>query len=401
MYAFRKPISVAEFQNEAYWSWTYKTLAVTSQLIGYVLAKLLSIKFASEVSAKNRAVWILSLLAVAEVSLVAFAWLPKPYNLVMLVFNGLPLGMVFGFILGYLEGRKSTEAMAAILCTSFILADGITKSCGKWLLQIGIDELWMPASVGAIFAVPAMFFVWMLTRIPKPSIADIQSRSARTEMTSTDRKLFFSRYAGCLLPITMMFVLVTILRSVRSDFAPEMWRSLHVATTPQLFGITEFWVGIVVTLMNGVAIFWRDNREAIRFSLAICVVGLVTVVLASASVQFNIVSPFIYMTLLGIGLYLPYVAVHTTVFERFIAITRERSNLAYLMCLADFAGYLGYVCVLLSKGVLNANDNFMSFMLPLTYIAGTASLVCMFLAWYFMDLQKASFVSDTAAPQAN
>ncbi len=66
MYAFRKPISVAEFQDEAVWGWAYKSLAVTSQLVGYVLAKLISIKYASEVSPRHRAIWIVALLGLLK-----------------------------------------------------------------------------------------------------------------------------------------------------------------------------------------------------------------------------------------------------------------------------------------------------------------------------------------------
>ena len=38
--------------------------------------------------------------------------------------------MVFGLVLGFLEGRRMNECMAAGLCASFILADGFTKSVG-------------------------------------------------------------------------------------------------------------------------------------------------------------------------------------------------------------------------------------------------------------------------------
>ena len=39
--------------------------------------------------------------------------------------------MVFGLVLGFLEGRQTTELLAAGLCASFILADGIMKSVGQ------------------------------------------------------------------------------------------------------------------------------------------------------------------------------------------------------------------------------------------------------------------------------
>ena len=51
--------------------------------------------------------------------------------------------------------------------------------------------------------------------------------------------------------------------------------------------------------------------------------------------------PFLLL-LVGLGLYLPYVAFHTTIFERLIALTRERANVGFLMYLADSLGYFAY-----------------------------------------------------------
>ena len=58
------------------------------------------------------------------------------------------------------------------------------------------------------------------------------------------------------------------------------------------------------------------------------------------------------MVLTGLGLYLPYVLVHTTLFERLMAVTRDGGNLGFLMYLSDSAGYLGYVGLMLAKKFL-------------------------------------------------
>ncbi len=84
--------------------------------------------------------------------------------------NGLSLGMVFGLVIGFLEGRRMTEALTAGLCASFILADGATKSVGTWLLDRGIGEGWMPGVAGLIFFPPLLLFVWMLSKIPAAAL---------------------------------------------------------------------------------------------------------------------------------------------------------------------------------------------------------------------------------------
>jgi hypothetical protein len=73
------------------------------------------------------------------------------------------------------------------------------------------------------------------------------------------------------------------------------------------------------------------------------------------------------MVMIGLGLYLPYVSVHTTIFERFIAITRERGNIAFLMYLADSFGYLGYVGVLVARNVAGISGNFASFFTTISW----------------------------------
>lgn len=395
MYAFRKPFAVADFGDVTAWGWQYKTVAVAAQVIGYTLSKFIGIKVLTELPPNRRAISIIVLLAFAELMLILFGLVPAPYNIFCLFLNGLPLGMVFGLVLGFLEGRQQTEALAACLCTSFILADGMTKSVGKALLEAGVSHFWMPATVGLIFSIPLLIFVWMLTQIRQPTVADVAARSERHTLTSHDRWSFFNKYAGGLVPLLLMFLLVTVVRSIRSDFAPEIWKSLGVTTTPELFSYSEMWVGLAVTLGNGCAILIANNYRAFKFAMGTCVVGFLILLLATVGQHMGKVSPFVFMVLIGVGLYLPYVATHTTIFERLIAMTRERSNVVYLMYLADSFGYLGYVCVMLTRNALATDSldvDFMAFFRPTCYVVGLVSLVSMVGSQlYFTRAYRAGF----------
>lgn len=71
--------------------------------------------------------------------------------------NGLPLGMIWGIVFSYLEGRKTTEILGIILCTSFIVSSGVVKSAGMWIMQYwGVSEFWMPVVTGALFLLPLL-----------------------------------------------------------------------------------------------------------------------------------------------------------------------------------------------------------------------------------------------------
>ena len=152
MYAFRKPLSAATFEGITYWGMDYKVIALISQVIGYTFSKFLGIKIVSSMQPKDRVKYILGLIGVAWIALFFFGFLPRPYNVAMLIINGLPLGMIFGIVISFLEGRRNTELLGAGLCISFITASGITKSVGQLLIvDFGVSDFWMPFLVGLVF----------------------------------------------------------------------------------------------------------------------------------------------------------------------------------------------------------------------------------------------------------
>ena len=134
---------------------------------------------------------------------------------------------------------------------------------------------------------------------------------------------------------------------------------------PAVFTQSELWVTLAVVSAKGTLVVVRDNRRAFLSGLGLCATGLGFALLALAGHRSGLLMPFAYMVLLGMGMYVPYVAVHTTLFERLIALTRERGNIGYLMYLADAVGCLGYVGVMMSRRAFPAQKDFLAFFLPL------------------------------------
>ncbi|OYW15921.1 MAG: hypothetical protein B7Z55_14545, partial [Planctomycetales bacterium 12-60-4] len=155
-------------------------------------------------------------------------------------------------------------------------------------------------------------------------------------------------------------------RSVRADFAPEIWDGLGTTPDPGMFTRSEMWIAVGVLIVNGSAILISDSRRAFFASLATCGCGMGLLAIALLAQQAGMISGFAFMVLIGLGLYLPYVAMHTTVFERMLGMTRERGNLGFLMYVADAVGYLGYVCVMLARNFSSSPHD----LLGLTIVAG-------------------------------
>ena len=383
MYGYRKPFTAATYSGSSFWGMDYKVLLVIAQTMGYVLAKWIGIKIISEIKPYQRILLLSLLIWFAECMLLLFALIPPPWNIVCIFLNGLPLGVVFGLILGFLEGRRNTEVLIAGLCASFIVSDGVSKSVGQLLLNVGIAEKWMPFMAGIVFTLPIIIFIFMLSRVPPPTTADRLSRSIRIPMNGKSRYDFFLKYALGLLGITLAYLLVTLMRSIRADFAPELWKDLGYPKTPAVFTQSEIWVSAGVVLMSALAVLFRNHQRAFQFALFSSVIGFV-IILISVKIHNDGANSFLFMVLLGLGVYLPYVAIHTTIFERLIAITRERANIGFLMYIVDAVGYTGYIILILLKYFAPSNESILYLFLRVcTWLGVTGLLVIFFCIWYF------------------
>ena len=393
MYAFRKPFSAGTYEHEMLWGIGYKTVLIVSQTFGYMLSKFIGIKVISEMTPTRRALGIVVLIGFAHLSLLLFGLVPPPNNFVFLFLNGLPLGMVFGLVLSFLEGRQITEALAAGLCASFIVSSGVVKSVGRSLiLYAGVNEYWMPFLSGLIFLPPLLFFVWMLSQIPPPHEEDVKQRAKRSPMLRADRKQFFANHAWGLSLLIVTYVLVTIMRSIRDDFAVEIWRDLGQSGMHGIFAYSETAVMLIVVAINGTAILIRDNRRALHTAMMAITAGLAVVAISIGCYSSGCLSSITFMIVAGAGMYVPYVTFNTTLFERMIAVFREKSNIGYLIYLADAMGYLGYVGVLLVRNFSQSSFHHLDFFLRSSLLICVISIVLMFLC--MMHFRRTVGVAD-------
>jgi len=368
MYMFRKPFTAASFEDSL-GAWDQKPLLVSAQVIGYLISKIIGVRVVSQMQPGRRAVALVGLILLSHAALLLFAVVPAPWHIAAIFLNGLPLGMVFGLVLGFLEGRKMTEALTAGLCASFILAGGFSKTVGQWTLQflsqqwqldMATAERWMPFVAGALFIVPLLASVWMLVRIPPPSAMDREARSERSPMNAADRRKMIGSYGLGIACIALVDFLATILRSLRDDFAPEILRGMGVQVSPSVYTSIDFYVAAIVLVVNGLGVLIVDNRKALILSFVISLVGFVTILTALVLTEIRMLTPVAFLIVIGAGLYLPYVAIHTTVFERIMAVTRDRGNIGFLMYVVDSLGYLGYVGIMLLRNVLPKSEENLS-----------------------------------------
>lgn len=376
MYAFRKPFSVATFEGLEVFHIDYKILLIIAQVFGYVISKFIGIKIISELKPNQRIFYLLGLIGIAEVALVFFAIVPQPYNIICMFVNGIPLGMIWGIVFSYLEGRKFTEILGVALSTSFIVSSGVVKSAGLFVMESwGFSQFWMPAITGLLFIGPLLFFSWMLEQIPKPTAEDIELRSERIPMTSKDRKKVLLKF---LFPITLwvlFYTYLTAFRDFRDNFARELWDSVGYKGDVSVYASSEVLVAIIVLLVLGAAFYFKDNMKALFFYQILLLLGSAAIGVSTILFHSGIIDPYYWMVVSGFGLYICYVPFNCLFFDRFIAAFKIKGNAGFLIYLADAFGYLGSISALLYKNFGQSKVSWLNFFMNGAYIVAVMGFV--------------------------
>lgn len=389
MYAFRKPFSAASFEGiDDMWGLSFKSAIVIAQVMGYTLSKFIGIKVVSEMGRNKRGLAILVLIGIAELALLGFAVVPEKLKFIFLFANGIPLGMVWGLVFSFLEGRRFTEVMGAGLCASFIFASGFVKSVGKWLLMEGVSDFWMPVAVGAIFAIPLIFFVGMLSLLPDPSRADEELRTKREPMTGEQRKAFFKQFAWGLTSLIIVYIMLTAFRDFRDNFMAEILTQLGFGNEPEIFTTTEIPVTIGVLVLLGFIMFIRSNMIALTVNHIIIGLGCAAVGASTWLFQQEIIGPIPWIMLTGFGGYMGYIPFNCILFERLIAAFKYPSNAGFLIYLADAFGYLGSVAVLLYKDFFVSDMDWLTFFTNACYALSMVGVVFTIFAIIYFERRK-------------
>ena len=272
MYAFRKPFAAGTYEGLSFLGTEVdlKTAFVICQIFGYALSKYLGIKFCPEVTRKNRAALLVALIVAAELSLVLFAVVPEQLKVAAIFLNGLSLGMVWGLVVWYLEGRQTSEILLAVLSCSFIVSSGMVKDVGRFLLRgfapsegtfmwslRPVPEFWMPAATGCLFLLPLLAAVWLLNQIPEPTPLDRQLRSIRKTMSVEDRLRFVKRYFSGLAMLVIAYVLFTAFRDFRDNYTVEVLNELGYEKSVGTISSMETIIAFLSARRHGTGLFYQ------------------------------------------------------------------------------------------------------------------------------------------------
>lgn len=391
MYAFRKPFNAGLYQGLELGDIGYKSILIISQVAGYTLSKFAGIKVISELRHSSRIVLIITLILIAEVALLFFGLVPFPYNFIFLFINGLPLGMVYGVVFSFLEGRRFTEMLAMGLNISVVIASGILKTTYIEVHRIlpGVSEFWMPFLMGLLFLPLFLLFVWMLSVIPGPTAEDINLRTERVPMSKADKRNVMRQFGFPILCLVICYATLVVGRDFRDNFTIEIWNELDAHWASSVLSTTEMITGIIVLVVIGGLAFVKDNLIGFRLTNLILTTGIFITGLATFLFQRALIDGFYWMLLVGLGMFLSYTVLQSVVFERMIALFRIKANAGYFVYICESIGYSGSAGLLLYKEFFMKDLSWAKVLMQFSYLQfGLGIVLLIFSNVYFERLRR-------------
>jgi hypothetical protein len=248
------------------------------------------------------------------------------------------------------------------------------------MVGYGISEWWMPFATGTLFILPTIVFTWLLNRTPPPTEKDVAVRTERKPMNRQERKAFLQTFLPGLILLIVCYVTLTIVRDYRSNFAANIWAELGKGNDTSIFTRTEIPASMVTLFLMGMLVFVKKNIHALLLNHLIIIVGLLICIASTALFVGDWLSPFWWMSWLGIGLYMGYVPFNCMLFDRLIATFRYVSNAGFLIYVADSFGYLGSDVILVMKNFMKVNVSWTEFFVQIILAFASLGIVVTIMA---------------------
>ena len=392
IFGFRKSFTVCTFDGLTFGPIAFKTALVISQMLGYLLAKFYGIKFIAGLKKSNRYQIIFLLTGISWLAWLLFAIVPTPYNIIFLFLNGFPLGMLWGVVFSYVEGRKTTDFIGAALAVSFIFSSGWVKSVGAWLMEkYQVPEFWVPFFTGLVFALPLMTCVYFLEKIPPPSAEDEEQRIKRIPMNALDRKQLLKQYLPGIIAFVTIYLFATIFRDIRDNFSADMWKEMGYGSTPAIFTQTEIPITIFILVIIGAVVLIKNSFKALMVAHVIILIGFILAGISTYLFTTQMFDPFWWMMLVGTGLYMVYIPFNSILFDRLIAAFSIKGNVGFFIYVADAVGYVGSVSVMLVKEGMSLQIKWTQFFSQSVIILSFVGvIITLYSIYYFFSKDKST-----------
>jgi len=145
---------------------------------------------------------------------------------------------------------------------------------------------------------------------------------------------------------------------------------------------------LIVLVLVALLIVVKDNLKAFKLIHMLIIVGFLIAGGSTYLFSHQLIDGLSWMLLVGLGLYLAYIPYNAIFFERMIATYKMKSNIGFVMYLADSIGYLGSFIVLLNKELLPNSVTWGSYFIQLVFFASIIGGGLSLLSLYYFARKK-------------
>ena len=345
MYAIRKPFA-GFIYDQTLLGYNIKNWLVIAQLLGYTLSKFFGIRFIGKLERHKRRQHLILLLCAASLPLWLMTITPIQFWPILMLLNGFPLGIVWGIVFSYLEGRDLTEFMGAMLACTFVFSSGFVK-----YLAISIQEnflvspVFASATVSGLACLCAAFFSYLLNKTPPPTEEEIVHNARRLPLSKHEQNSFFKQNKFFLIPAIAIYALLTLMRDFRDNFTAEMLHEDH-NLSGQIIAQYETIISVILIAVIPLISLIRNHFAAIQLTFFVALIGSIINLIGLYLFQSNFISGSIFILITGFGLYGGYILINISIMNRIVAYRKNPGNCGFLMYSADASGYLTSIAIL-------------------------------------------------------
>jgi hypothetical protein len=164
-----------------------------------------------------------------------------------------------------------------------------------------------------------------------------------------------------LLALIFIYIVLTLFRDIRDNFAADIWENLGYGNNAQIFTNSELPTALIVLSIIASMILIKNNAYVFIMCHYMIILGFSIVFIATILFNYQIINGFYWMLFIGLGLYLAYTPFNSILFDRMIATLKLKGNVGFLIYVMDSFGYLASVIIISLKGIFHIQLNWAAF----------------------------------------
>lgn len=323
-----------------------RAACIAAQALGLALSQPIGAVAVVELDPARRVPALVGVLGLAELALVALALIPPTFAPLCLFVDGLALGLVWGLVYSFLEGRRVSDGLGAVAAAGYLLAGGAMRSLGHAVASLGVPGLWAPAAAGAAAALPLAGALWLLAQFPPPNRHDEADRLFRAPMTGAMRSQFLRSSALGLGLLVAAHAVLSGYRELRARMTLELWGVLAPPDAPSVLTAAELPVAVATVVAIGGLMAFRDHRRALLAVHVLILLGLAVIGGSTGLYLSGAMGATPWMVALGAGLFLVHVPFMSVLFDRLVAVLGLVGTAVFMVFIAGTFGHAGRFAVI-------------------------------------------------------